>query len=372
MVAAGVAIAATAGFGWAQGWRTGVLLGLGLVLGAVLWGAAFSFAAAWRAVLEQRRTAGLRAQFLLAAGTAAMFLPALAAGQVLGQPVRGFVFPMGYALAAGAFMFGFGMQLGGGCGSGTLAAAGAGAGRSWLTLAGFVGGATFAARTSEIWAVWPMLPAVSLPARFGTLATVAGVLAVFGLLYGLAWWVERRRHGAVVPIHGPAVPGRMSLGAGAVALSLAGFATLVVAGRPWTITAAFPLWGSRAIAWTGADDPAFWRYWEEPTRVETFLNPLASNATTVMDIGVIAGSSLIAWGWRRRAEPWRGPWVGPAVAALLGGTLMGAGAVMATGCNISGFLAGVASGSLHGWVWFGVAFCGTAAGLPARRLFGPR
>ena len=42
-------------------------------------------------------------------------------------------------------------------------------------------------------------------------------------------------------------------------------------------------------------------------------------------------------------------------AAALGGVLMGIGARLSFGCNIGAFLAGTASGSLHGWIWFAVA-----------------
>src|SRR3712207_8396183 len=51
-----------------------------------------------------------------------------------------------------------------------------------------------------------------------------------------------------------------------VGLALLNFATLWLAGRPWAITAAFPLWGSRLVEGLGWDDPAFWPYWEDPTR----------------------------------------------------------------------------------------------------------
>ena len=54
----------------------------------------------------------------------------------------------------------------------------------------------------------------------------------------------------------------------------------------------------------------------------------------------LAPETLLA---RRPAEPWRAPHLRPAIAALLGGGLMGVGAVLASGCNISAFLAGIAS-----------------------------
>lgn len=46
-----------------------------------------------------------------------LFFPALAAGSLFGQPVSGFVSPVGTSVIVGAFIFGIGMQLGGGCAS---------------------------------------------------------------------------------------------------------------------------------------------------------------------------------------------------------------------------------------------------------------
>ena len=42
---------------------------------------------------------------------------------------------------------------------------------------------------------------------------------------------------------------------------------------------------------------------------------------------------------------------------------MGIGARLSFGCNIGAFLGGTASGSLHGWIWFAMAFVGTYFGI---------
>ncbi|NEC75788.1 YeeE/YedE thiosulfate transporter family protein, partial [Streptomyces rochei] len=59
-----------------------------------------------------------------------------------------------------------------------------------------------------------------------------------------------------------------------------------------------------------------------------------------------------------------------ALAAVLGGVLMGIGARLAGGCNIGAYLAGIASGSLSGWLWGAFALAGTWVGLKLRPLFG--
>ncbi len=134
-------------------------------------------------------------------------------------------------------------------------------------------------------------------------------------------------------------------------------ATLLVAGRPWGVTQAFALWGSKAAEATGLADPVFWPFWEEPTRVEALMRPLLADATSIMNVAVMAGALVAALAAGRFAPSLRIP-AGAAVGSLIGGLMIGAGAIVATGCNISAFFSGVASGSLHGWLW-------VAAALPA-------
>ncbi len=362
-----------------QGWRQGGLWLIGAALGGVLWQSSFSFAGAYRLVLTERRTAGLRAQLLMIAVATCLLLPAMEAGAVLGQPVRGFVFPIGMALVVGAFLFGIGMQLGGGCGSGTLYAAGGGAARSWLTLASFVAGATIAAWDGKRWLTWPTLPPVSLPAWLGMWPSLVGSVVLLGAIAMLAAWIERARHGETQalltrPASGTGAPTGArfrpwSLAVGAVALAALNFLTLIVAGRPWAITAAFPLWGSKAIDAAGFDDPTFWAFWDDPTRTEALLRPLISDRTSIMDVGLIAGASLTAILAGRARPVWPPPRLRPALASVLGGMLLGYGAVLATGCNISAFFGGIASGSLHGWVWILPALAGNWVGIQLRPWF---
>jgi uncharacterized membrane protein YedE/YeeE len=40
---------------------------------------------------------------------------------------------------------------------------------------------------------------------------------------------------------------------------------------------------------------------------------------------------------------------------------------MAFGCNVGAFLGGVSSASLHGWIWFAMAFLGSILGVRLRR-----
>lgn len=373
----GLIAAGTVWLSEAQGWRQGALWILGALLGITLFHAAFGFAGAFRALLAHGRSAGLRAQMLMLAAAVLLMQPAIVDGALFGLPARGLVFPVGVGVVVGAFLFGVGMQLGGGCASGTLYAAGGGGVRNLLTLGFFVAGATLAAWQADAWQDWPAFPPVSLPHTLGLWPAMLLAVAIFALVWILSAKLERRRHGMVEPIFGrlQGKPGRVlimgpwPLALGALMLAVLNLATLALAGRPWAITAAFPLWGSLAVDRLGWDDPAFWTYWDDPTRTEALLRPLSADRTTVMDLGLVAGAFMAAGLAGRFAPDWR---IGAAAAAAsaCGGLLLGIGAVLAFGCNVSAYFSGIASGSLHGWVWIGPALLGNWVGIRLRPAFG--
>ena len=56
------------------------------------------------------------------------------------------------------------------------------------------------------------------------------------------------------------------------------------------------------------------------------------------------------------------------LAAILGGLMMGYGSRLSFGCNIGAFFSGIASTSLHGWLWIVMALAGTWFGIRLRRL----
>ena len=358
--------------GNAQGAQHGWLWLVGAGLGFVLHHAVFGFAGAFRRLFADARTAGLRAQLVLLGLGAVLFLPVLAAAPGLGIEARGFVFPFGVATVLGAFVFGIGMQVAAGCVSGTCYAAGAGSPGALLALAFAVVGATGAALTVDVWGEWPTLPAVSLPALLGTAAALGLILGALALAWVAAAALERRRHGAVQPIGGGGgapLQGPWPLLWGAVGLALLNLATLLIAGRPWAIVAALPLWGSLAVEALGWDDPAFWAWWQEPTRADWLFNPLLADRTTVMLLALMAGAMLaaaLAGRFPRRG----GLTLGRAAGAAIGGLLIGWGGIVAGGCNVSAYVSGIASGSLHGWVWIAAALPGNWVAVALARRWG--
>jgi uncharacterized membrane protein YedE/YeeE len=346
------------------------LFGVGIALGVALYHAAFGFTSAYRVFLADGQGAGMRAQLVMLALACALFFPALGAGSVFGAPVRGDVSALDTSLVVGAFLFGIGMQLGGGCASGTLFAVGGGSTRMLLTLLFFIAGSVVGVAHRPFWTALPGLPAVSLVQAAGWKLALAGNFLAFALLWLVVAWIERRRHGRLAPIarRGHVWRGPWPLLAGAIALALLNFATLALAGRPWGITSAFGLWGAKLLA-LGGVDVSDWGGWAAPARAAALARPVLADITSVMDFGIMLGA-LAAAGLAGRFAPPKTIPAGQAVASVIGGLLLGYGARLANGCNIGAFFGGVASGSLHGWVWIVCALAGSYVALPLRRAFG--
>ena len=347
---------------------------VGAFLGVALYHATFGFTSAFRVLLADARSAGLRAQLVMLAIACALFFPALDAGSLFGQPVTGNVSPAGTSVAFGAFVFGIGMQLGGGCASGTLFAAGGGSTRMFVTLFFFIVGSVIGVAHLDFWQALPGLPPTSLVKSLGWPAALALNLAVFAAIWIFVSWLEHRRHGSVEPIarrSGPA--GRIALAGpwpllwGAIALALGNFLTLWLAGRPWGITSAFALWGGQLLQTAGVA-VADWPSWQGEAQQRALAAPVLADITSVMDFGIMLGA-LLAAGLAGKFRPeWRVP-LPHLLASVVGGLLLGYGARLAYGCNIGAFFSGVASGSLHGWLWIVAALAGNGAGLRLRPWF---
>jgi uncharacterized protein len=347
---------------------------VGGLAGVVLYHAAFGFTSAWRVFITDRRGAGLRAQMLLFALTCAVFFPLLAHGQFLDQPVRGNVAPLSLGLLIGAFMFGTGMQIAGGCASGTLYTAGGGNTRMLVTLAAFIAGSVAGAAHQPIWQQAPSLGAISLVQLYGALPALTMNLVLFGAIAAATMVLERRRHGSVASLrasaacHGASrwLRGPWPLVAGAVGLAVVNIATLALAGRPWGVTSAFALWGAKALDVAGVP-VATWTYWAP--RTAELRASVFQDVTSVMNFGIVLGALAAAGFAGRFAPAWRIP-LGSLAAAVLGGLCLGYGARIAYGCNIGAYFSGIASASLHGWIWGLTAFAGSILGTRLRPLFG--
>ncbi|WP_028686358.1 YeeE/YedE family protein [Pseudomonas fulva] len=356
------------------GFKQVLLLLLGAALGLTLYHAAFGFTSAWRVFINERRGAGLRAQMVMLALAVLLFFPALAAGNLFGNPVTGLVAPAGVSVVFGAFIFGIGMQLGGGCASGTLFTVGGGNARMLVTLLFFSIGSVTATHHADWWFALPSLPATSIVQAWGLVPALLVSLGVFGLIAWVTVHLEKRRHGGLEQPeqHGRAglqrfVRGPWPLVWGAVALAVLNYATLALAGRPWGITSAFALWGAKVLDSLGVQVSS-WVFWQAPANAKALASPVWQDVTTVMDLGIVLGA-LLAAGLAGRFAPSLKIPLPSLIAAVIGGLLLGYGSRLAYGCNIGAYFSGIASGSLHGWLWLIAAYMGNVVGVRLRPAF---
>ncbi|EPJ8784850.1 YeeE/YedE family protein [Pseudomonas aeruginosa] len=352
--------------------RQAILFIVGGALGLTLYHAAFGFTSAWRVFIRERRGAGLRAQMVMLAVAVLLFFPALAAGSLFGQPVSGFVSPVGTSVIVGAFIFGIGMQLGGGCASGTLFTVGGGNARMLVTLLFFILGSLIATQHVGWWFALPSLPPISLVSELGLAPALVLSLAVFIGIAGVTVRMEKARHGTLETPPSAEWRGwrRFLRGPWPLvwgALALLNFLTLYLAGRPWGITSAFALWGAKIAQGVGLDVGA-WAFWQTPANAKALAAPLWEDITSVMDIGIVLGA-LLAAGLAGRFAPNLDIPRRSLAAAVIGGLLLGYGARLAYGCNIGAYFSGIASGSLHGWLWLVAAFAGNSVGVRVLRPY---
>ena len=351
-----------------------LLLIVGAALGLTLYHAAFGFTSAWRVFITERRGAGLRAQMVMLALAVLLFFPALAGGSLFGNPVNGLVAPAGVSVVFGAFIFGIGMQLGGGCASGTLFTVGGGNARMLVTLLFFIIGSVTATHHADWWFALPSFPATSIVKAWGLAPALVASLALFAVIAWVTVVLEKRRHGVLeAPVASEHqglrrfLRGPWPLVWGAIALALLNYATLALAGRPWGITSAFALWGAKTLSGLGVDVSS-WAFWQMPANAKALAAPLWQDITTVMDIGIVLGA-LLAAGLAGRFAPSLKIPLPSLIAAVIGGLLLGYGSRLAYGCNIGAYFSGIASGSVHGWLWLIAAYAGNLIGVRLRPLF---
>ena len=330
------------------------LFALGGALGAVFLGFQYGFASAWRRFLVAGEATGLAAHFLLIGLCALVFL----AAPSLGLAAAGSVAPVSVSLVIGAFIFGIGMQLANGCGSGVLFSFGGGSGRMMVALPFFVFGSLVGSFLLPSALEWGSLGQMPIAIAGNAVATTVFNLALIAPVGGGFFWLARRR--------GEAMPRRLI--AGTVIIAVLCWLVFALSGHPWGVTFGFTLWGAKIAAALGVpvENYAFWQ-WPGPRRA--LEHSVLADVSSLMDFGMVLGAGAMAavsGGLRR--QDW--PPFRQLVGAALGGVLMGIGARLGFGCNIGAFLAGIASGSLHGWIWFVMAMAGSWVGIRARPSFG--
>ncbi|MDQ0300728.1 putative membrane protein YedE/YeeE [Salibacterium salarium] len=352
-----------------------LLLIIGLLLGYTLFHARFGFTSAFRRFASVGNGQALRAHMVMLAVAVTLFAPILAIGVTFfGGEATGNISPIGVSLIVGSFLFGIGMQLGGGCASGTLYAVGGGRSVMFITLLFFIVGSTVGAAHFDFWVNdMPSFGSVSLATSTGLGYFGAWVVSI--LFFGLMIWFTLRIEKKKNPPKMADLPkitgwkrilrGSWPLITAAVVLAVLNAITLLTRGSGWGVTSALALWGSKVADGMGID-VASWGYWQGNT--EALQTTIFADTTTVLNFGVILGAFLAsAAGGLFRFTNLN---VKNVTAAVIGGLLMGYGARLAFGCNIGAYFTGIASFSLHGYIWGIVAMAGTFLALFIRPLFG--
>ena len=352
----GLALAGFVATTWLVGWRQGLLWCIGVGLGVALAAGSFGFTTGWRVWITHRDPTGLLAQFFGIAVCMVLSVPLLAAHPEL-QGADG---PLSWSLLIGSFVFGASMQIADGCGSGTLYKAGLGHPVSLAVLPAFVFGSFAGSAQLPAWLSLGALPPVSFVHLLGAPGTLALQLGVLALL---AAWIWRSRR--------PDTPRRWTGSAvwiAAAALGVLGALNLIVAGQPLGIVYGLGLWGAKIVQAFGVDLSHNAFYGLPVQQAQLHASVLADN-TSITDLGMLFGALLAAQRGGKLSPRVRLParaWVSSVVAGLL----LGYSSRLAFGCNVGAYFSGIATGSLHGWVWFACAFAGSLLGVRLRKRLG--
>lgn len=328
----------------------------GFALGIAFVRAEFSYTASWRRFLTKGDAGGLIGGLIVVAVAALAVVPVAA----LFPHYGGAIAPLGPSLVIGAFTFGIGMQLANGCGSGTLYTAGSGSGRMLIALLFFVIGSVFGSLSLPAFLALGGVDPVLASDYLGPWGGLAATLVSIAVVAALIAFVAAKRGANVIPSRNYVI--------GGIAIGLLSIFVFAAGGHPWSVTFGYTVWGAKMASALGFDfsNAAFWQ-WPGPHHALT--DSVLTDTSSLTDFGLLLGAMAAA----AAAKPFAAQAWPPArslIAAGLGGLIMGWGARLGFGCNIGAFVGGVASGSLHGWVWFACALAGCRVGLQIRPLFG--
>ncbi|CAM4315106.1 YeeE/YedE family protein [Lacicoccus alkaliphilus] len=360
----------------ASGFEFMLLFWTGVLIGFALFHAHFGFAAVYRQIVETGNTEMLRAHMLMLGIAATLFAPILMFDiNAFSNTTEGALSPITFGVVIGAFLFGFGMEMGSGIAPASFYEEKGGRTAMIFTLFGFLTGAVIGAYHFGFWnEALPSAPEISLAedTGLGHLGAWGMQSAIFALVIILSYAYKKRKRPPLLPASPTAVGwrkiifGSWPLWVGALVLAVLNAAVFIIQGEPWKLTAAFTLWGSKLLMNLGIDVTQ-WEYWIAEERIRALLAPAMMDSVSVLNFGVILGAflSLTLSGMVRFSK------IPPrfALLALAGGLLMGYGATISFGANIGAYFSGIASFSLHAWIWAVMAIMGVyAAYMVAKKL----
>ena len=355
----------------------GLSLAFGALFGVILQRSRFCFFCHTRDLVDDGDPRGVLAILVaLAVGTAG-YLLVVGAWLPVPSPERlppdAHIGPVSIVLAAAALVFGFGMALSGSCISAHLYRLGEGSPTAPFALIGAVAGFVLGFLTwnplylsviSEARVIW-------LPHHFGYAGTLGLTFAALLLLAGLALWLARPRQSAEAVPSASDLSGltraifvaRWPAAIGGAAVGVLSAASYLRVG-PLGVTAEI---GSLARSGAGIVDllPETLHGLDGFRGCATVVKAALLSENGLFVIGLV-GASFAAAPIAGQFEP-RWPRPRDAVSGLLGGALMGWGAMTALGCTVGVLLSGIHAGALSGWVFLAACLIGTLLGLPVRR-----
>jgi hypothetical protein len=328
----------------------------GFGLGIAFLKAEFSYTASWRRFLMRGDASGLVGGLIVIVICALVVVPVAA----LSPKYGGAIAPLGPSLVLGAFVFGVGMQLANGCGSGTLYTVGGGSGRMLIALLFFVIGSVFGSLSLPAFLALGGIDPILASDYFGAWGGLAVTLVSIAFFASMFIAIARKRGGAYKPSRNYVIGG-FAIGILCVAVFFAG-------GHPWSVTFGYTVWGAKAATALGFD-LSHAPFWQWPGPKHALTDSVLSDTSSLTDFGMLFGAMAAAAATKPfAASAW--PPAKSLLASGIGGLLMGWGARLGFGCNIGAFVGGVASGSLHGWIWLLAAMPGCLLGIRLRPLFG--
>lgn len=247
-------------------------------------------------------------------------------------------------LMAGAFIFGFGMIIAGSCSSGMMVRIAEGYTVQIITFICVIIGYLFA--NSHYPLLWAPLvtraPLVFLPEKCGWAGGVCIHIAIILILYLAAFKYEQRTSPSENTIYLK----------GTVLLALLSIIHFLVLKNIWSVTGAFFWIGEFLNKLSGNTD----------TSLANDGAKIAAITSNLRNLGLFAGAVISAlFSTRFSIKKIRSKkQIGKSAA---GGLLMGYGACIAGGCNISAFFMGAASLSLSAWIFMIFLFAGAYAGV---------
>lgn len=380
IAAAGIALALLFGVlalfdAGAEGRVLGLSLALGAVFGVVLQRSRFCFFCNTRDLIENGDPRGVLAILLALAVGVAGYTLVVGAWLPVPLPERlppdAHIGPVSSILAVAAFVFGLGMAISGSCISAHLYRLGEGSPTSPFALLGTLFGfaAGFLTWNRLYLSVISEAPVVWLPHHLGYAGTLGVSLLALGLLALLALWIARPQP--------PAPATRLDIPGAAQAVFIRRWPALVGGAAVGVISAASylrvgPLGVTAELGSIARSTANGYGLLPETlygldgfrgcaTAVKQTL--LSKNGLFVL--GLVAASfasALVSGDFAPRR-----PKVADVASGLVGGLLMGWGAMTALGCTVGVLLSGIHAGALSGWVFLLAAAVGMILGLPLRR-----